>query len=51
MLPKSVNKASKTPKRSPLPQLERPPKGKVKASEPHVTYVYRKDAFKKVKIA
>jgi hypothetical protein len=39
------------PKPSQLPKLERPPKGKVKVSEPHVTYVYRKDAFKKVKIA
>ena len=51
MLPKSASKTSKMPKRSQLPRLEQPPKGKVDAEKPGVKYVYRKDAFKKVKIA
>ena len=29
----------------------RPPKGKVELEKPGVKYVYRKDAFRKVKIA
>ena len=51
MLPKSPSKTSKTPKRSQIPRLEQPPKGKVELEKPGVKYVYRKDAFRKVKIA
>lgn len=45
---KSHNKTSKMPKPQPMrgPKLEKEPKTK-----PDVKYVYRKDAFNKVKIA
>ena len=51
MPPKSSSKTSKMLKPSPVPKLERPPKGKVELEKPGVKYVYRKDAFRKVKIA
>ena len=48
MQPKSVSKTSKMPKQS-LPKTPKPKQAAV--PKPDVHYVYRRDAFKKVKIA
>ena len=50
MPPKSPSNGSKTIKPSTLPKKEKGPQKEPKTS-PGVHYVYRKDAFKKVKIA
>jgi len=44
-------KATKSPKKAPKEMSGAPKRVKTPQNEPHVTYVYRKDAFKKVKIA
>jgi hypothetical protein len=44
-------KATKNPKKAPKEMSGAPKRVKTPQNDPHVTYVYRKDAFKKVKIA
>jgi len=44
-------KAAKNPKKTPKEMSEAPKRVKTPQNKPHVSYVYRKDAFKKVKLA
>ena len=44
-------KATKTPKKAPKEMSGAPKRVKTPQNDSHVSYVYRKDAFKKVKIA
>ena len=44
-------KATKTAKKAPKEMSGAPKKIKTPVNDPRVSYVYRKDAFKKVKIA
>jgi hypothetical protein len=48
---KMQTKATKKPKKAPKEMSGAPKSVKTPQNEPRVTYVYRKDAFKKVKIA
>jgi hypothetical protein len=48
---KMQTKATKSPKKAPKEMSGAPKRVKTPQNDPHVTYVYRKDAFKKVKIA
>jgi len=45
------SKPTKNPKKAPKEMSGAPKKVKTPVNDPRVTYVYRKDAFKKVKIA
>ena len=45
------HKATKTAKKMPKEMSGTPKKVKTPVNDPRVSYVYRKDAFKKVKIA
>jgi hypothetical protein len=44
-------KQAKSPKKAPKEMSGAPKKVKTPENDPRVSYVYRKDAFKKVKIA
>lgn len=44
-------KATKSPKKAPKKMSGAPKRVKTPQDDPKITYVYRKDAFKKVKIA
>ena len=44
-------KAAKSPKKAPKEMSGAPKRVKTPQDDPRITYVYRKDAFKKVKIA
>jgi hypothetical protein len=44
-------KQAKSPKKAPKEMSGAPKKVKTPVNDPRVSYVYRKDAFKKVKIA
>jgi hypothetical protein len=44
-------KATKSPKKAPKEMSGAPKRVKTPQDDPKITYVYRKDAFKKVKIA
>ena len=44
-------KSPKSPKKAPKEMSGAPKKVKTPENDPRVSYVYRKDAFKKVKIA
>jgi len=46
-----LSKTAKSPQKAPKKMPESPKSVKTPQNDPHVTYVYRKDAFKKVKIA
>ena len=48
---KMQTKAPASPKKAPKEMSGAPKKVKTPVNDPRVTYVYRKDAFKKVKIA
>ena len=48
---KMQHKATKTAKKMPKEMSGAPKKVKTPVNDPRVSYVYRKDAFKKVKIA
>jgi hypothetical protein len=44
-------KATKSPKKAPKEMSGAPKRVKTPQDDPRITYVYRKDAFKKVKLA